>query len=120
MEIVITSYSIHYTKLYEFKAQKVGTDEVVELKVAPDESVSAFVFKTVVDPFVGKISMFKVVSGEITADSTIYNSSKDKIEKLSQLFLVRGKKQIPVKKLAVGDIGAVATLVSTETRTNFV
>ncbi len=96
-------------------ATKVGSEDIVELKICDDESLSAIVFKTIADPFVGKISMFKVCSGSINSDSTVYNSSLDKTEKISQLFLLRGKKQIPVSKVGAGDIAAVAKLQNTNT-----
>lgn len=76
---------------------------------------SAQVFKTVADPFVGKISMFKVITGTLTSDMEVYNANKEKKEKLSNLFLLRGKKQVPVDKLVAGDIGAVAKLQFTTT-----
>lgn len=82
-----------------------------------DESLpfSAHVFKTVADPFVGKISMFRVMSGSISSDSEVYNANKEKKERLSALFLLRGKKQLPITKLIAGDIGAVAKLQYTTT-----
>lgn len=76
---------------------------------------SAQVFKTVADPFVGKISMFKVMSGTLTSDMEVYNANKEKKEKLSNLFLLRGKKQVVMDKLIAGDIAAVAKLQFTTT-----
>ena len=76
---------------------------------------SAQVYKTVADPFVGKISMFKVMSGTLTADMEVYNANKEKKEKLSNLFLLRGKKQVAMDKLVAGDIAAVAKLQFTTT-----
>jgi elongation factor G len=61
---------------------------------SPSEPFSALVFKTVVDPFVGKLSVFKVKSGELTTGGTVYNPNKDKAEKINNLYLLRGKKQI--------------------------
>jgi len=97
------------------KAKKPGTDDVVELKVSPDESLSALVFKTIADPFVGKISLFRVYSGTLKSDSVVYNSRAEKTERTAQVFMLRGKKQIPVDKLIAGDIGAVAKLQYTNT-----
>jgi elongation factor G len=76
---------------------------------------SAFVFKTIADPYVGKLSMFRVLSGSISSDSSIYNSSQDKNEKVGTLYLLKGKNQSAVGKLSAGDIGAVAKLSVTVT-----
>jgi elongation factor G len=97
------------------KAVKPGTDTIVELKNSPDEALSAIVFKTIADPFVGKISIFRVYSGTFKSDSTVYNSTAEKTEKTAQVFMLRGKKQLPVDKLIAGDIGAVAKLQYTNT-----
>lgn len=84
-------------------------------KIDVNEPFSAVVFKTIADPFVGKISIFKVISGKITKDDLIYNSTKDETEKQSGLFYVRGKEQIKTDKVVAGDIGAFAKLVKTQT-----
>ncbi len=97
------------------KAKKPGTDTVVELKNAPDESMSALVFKTIADPFVGKISIFRVYSGTMKSDSVVLNTTSEKTEKTAQIFMLRGKKQLPVDKIIAGDIGAVAKLQYTNT-----
>ena len=83
--------------------------------VHPDEPLSAVVFKTIVDPFVGKISIFKVVSGKMTKDSEIYNVNKDKNEKIGNLFFLRGKEQIETNEVVAGDIGAISKLTVTQT-----
>lgn len=97
------------------KAENPATHEIIELKATPEESLSALVFKTIADPFVGKISLFRVYSGTIESDSVVYNPAAEKSEKIAQLFTLRGKKQIPVEKLIAGDIGAVAKLQYTST-----
>lgn len=76
---------------------------------------SAYVFKTVCDPFAGKLSLFQVRSGVLNADSTVNNANEGKQEKISGLFVVRGKTQTPVKTLYAGDIGAAARLQYTLT-----
>jgi elongation factor G len=81
----------------------------------PSKPFSALVFKTVVDPFVGKLSIFKVMSGELSVGSTIYNSNKEKSEKAGSLYMLRGKKQIPIEKISAGDIGALSKLQHTVT-----
>lgn len=97
------------------KGKKPGTDDLLEYKVAADAPLSALVFKTIADPFVGKISIFRVYSGTLKSDSTVFNTTSEKPEKIAQLFLLRGKKQIPVDKLTAGDIGGVAKLAHTNT-----
>ncbi len=89
--------------------------DLVEVQKQEDAEPVAFVFKTVIDPFVGRLSYFKVFSGTIKSDSVLYNPEKDVEEKIGQLFNMRGKKQIPVTELIAGDIGAVAKLNVTET-----
>lgn len=91
------------------------SNEKSKISADVNASFSAQVYKTIADPFVGKISMFKVMSGKLTADMEVFNSSKEKKEKLSSLFLLRGKKQVAVDKLVAGDIGAVAKLQFTTT-----
>lgn len=90
-------------------------NEKVKVPAEVNAPFSAQVYKTIADPFVGKISMFKVMSGKLTADMEVFNSSKEKKEKLSNLFLLRGKKQVAVDKLVAGDIAAVAKLQFTTT-----
>jgi len=98
-----------------FKAHKYNSEDEIELKCCGDECLSALVFKTIVDPFVGKISMFRVYSGSLTPDTVVYNPTSDKTEKITQLFMIRGKKYIPVEKLIAGDIGAVTKLSAVST-----
>ncbi len=102
-----------------FKAIKAGTDDVVEIAPLPEKPLAALVFKTIADPFVGKISMFRVYSGTLKADSSVYNTTTERLEKIGQLFIMRGKKQIPTDKLIAGDIGGVAKLTGTNTNDTF-
>ncbi len=76
---------------------------------------SARVFKTIADPFIGKFSLFKVCSGVIKSDSVIFNADKDVEEKVSRLYVLRGKEQIEVTQLNAGDIGALGKLSNTST-----
>lgn len=90
--------------------------EKEEVRVIEDtEPLSAFVFKTIVDPFVGRISLFKVYSGKFTKDTEVLNANKDEYEKIGPVFLVRGKSQVEVDYVNSGDIGATAKLQVTET-----
>ena len=95
------------------KAYKDG--EEIERNIDINEPFSAIVFKTIVDPFVGKLSLFKVLSGKLTKDMDIYNPNKDKVEKLGGLFVLRGKNQIEVNEIIAGDIGATSKLQYTQT-----
>lgn len=79
------------------------------------EPFSALVFKTMADPFVGKLTLFRVFSGVIKSDSQVYNSSRETMERIGQLFLIKGKTQEPVDQLCAGDLGAVAKLQYTFT-----
>ena len=87
----------------------------VPLEVAEDAPVAATVFKTVVDPFVGKLIYFKVIRGKVTPDMVLFNPRTGQTEKLGKLFFVRGKKQEETPFVAAGDIGAVAKLASANT-----
>ena len=87
----------------------------VSRKCNNDEPFSAFVFKTIADPFVGKLSLFKVMSGSVAGSSSLYNSSADKNEKITGLFVLRGKRQISTPQLNAGDLGALNKLQYTNT-----
>lgn len=84
-------------------------------KVSVNDPLAALVFKTVADPYVGKLSYFKVYSGTMTPDTTVFNPNKEKNERIGKIYALCGKKQLEVEKLSAGDIGAVAKLASTET-----
>lgn len=91
------------------------TNQEITRKPSSEEPFSALVFKTVIDPFAGKLSMMRVFSGTLKPDSTIYNSSKQIKEKIGSLFHIEGKKQVSVQALSAGQIGAVAKLKETLT-----
>src|SRR4030043_460383 len=95
------------------------TGEVETREPREDGPFSAFVFKTIADPFAGKLNLFRVYSGSINSDSTTYNSKKDVKERIGQIFLLEGKKQKPVGFASVGDIVAVAKLKETTTGDTF-
>ena len=97
------------------KAKNLSTNEEVFLKLNEKDPFSAFVFKTIADPFVGKISLFRVITGKLNGEVDVINSNKDKPEKLANVFFMRGKNQIPTKEIVAGDIGAVAKLQYTST-----
>ena len=87
---------------------KTGELETRECK--NDQPFSAFIFKTIADPFVGKLSLVRVMSGTLSATTVLYNANKEKNEKSGGLFLQRGKKQVAVQQLNAGDIGALSKL----------
>jgi elongation factor G len=93
------------------KNPKTGEEETREAK--EDAPFSAYVFKTIADPFAGRLTLFRVYSGNISADTTLYNSSKDAKERVGQIFILQGKKQEPVGFAGPGDIVAVAKLKET-------
>ena len=95
-----------------FPATDVG-GESLEIETAGDGPVSALVFKTLNDPFSGKISIMRVVSGELGSDSAAWNSRAEEAEKVGQLLHMQGKQGTPAKKLVAGDIGGVAKLKHT-------
>lgn len=89
--------------------------DAMDIACKESEPFSAFVFKTMVDPFVGRISLFRVYSGTLSPNTVIYNSREEKEERIGSIFYMNGKKQIPAEKAVVGDIGAVAKLTVTKT-----
>lgn len=88
----------------------ISNGEMVQLKYDCTKHVSAKVFKTIVDPFIGKYSLIKVVTGVLKVGDSIYNINKDLEEKASKLYVLRGKEPIEVKELHAGDIGALTKI----------
>ena len=87
----------------------------VERKVDGKEPFSAYVFKTIADPYAGKLSLFRVYSGVLKADSSVVNTSSGTRERIGQVFYLLGKKQVPAQALGPGEIGVVAKLKDTNT-----
>ncbi len=87
------------------------------LSVAPADSApgAAYIWKTVADPFAGRITMFRVIQGTIRADSTVQNVTRNIPERLGHLVLLQGKTQTPVAEIKAGDLGAVAKLKESQT-----
>ncbi len=81
----------------------------------PAGPLAALVFKTMADPYVGRLSYFRVYSGTLRSDSQVYNVNKERAERVGQLYVLRGKQQIPVAEIPAGDLGAVAKLSETQT-----
>lgn len=114
MDMLINFFpSPKYSKPVE--AVNPQSQEEIKRYYTTSESFSAFVFKTIADPYVGKLSLFKVISGSLTPNGEVYNITQGKKEKLNHLYLLKGKKQIEVKKLNAGDVGAFSKLQYTVT-----
>jgi elongation factor G len=96
-------------------ATDLRTGNPVELTPDPSAPLAAFVFKTTADPFVGKLTYFRVYSGTLRADSQVYNAQKEREERIGQVFYMRGKNQIATPEVRAGDIGVVAKLQETST-----
>ena len=91
------------------------TSEIFQANYDFAKAKSAFVFKTIVDPFIGKYSLIKVASGVIKSDDTLYNSAQDAEVKLNKLYVMEGSKAIEIPELHAGDIGAIGKLNVTKT-----
>ncbi len=99
----------------ELKGHLLESEEEVVRKLSPGEPMSAFIYKTLADPYVGRINFFRVYSGSISPDSQVYNSSKDINERFGQVFSMRGKNQVSMDEVVTGDIACVAKLQETVT-----
>ncbi|MBO4925662.1 MAG: elongation factor G, partial [Clostridia bacterium] len=106
----VMSVYLHSPKGMKAQGENPKTGEKAERTCDNAEPFSALVYKTVADPFVGKLSLFRVMSGSITPATALYNSTADKAEKAGGLFMMRGKKQQNVNVLNAGDLGALSKL----------
>lgn len=100
------------------KGEEIAIDqngEPVELAVNENGATAALVFKTVADPFVGKLSYFKVISGKLSPDTPVVNMRTGEQERINKVMIICGKKQEEVPYIGAGDIGAVAKLQNTKT-----
>ncbi len=111
---LITEYFPSYAEKGHVHALN-AKGETIDMETNENEALSAFVFKTIIDPFVGKISYLKVMSGVLNSDSQVCNAQKDITEKVAQVYVVNGKYQLGVGKLFTGDIGCVVKLSQTQT-----
>jgi len=96
------------------KATKDGAEEEIEVK-PDDEQFSAQVFKSLSDPFVGQLTIFRVRSGKLSADTGFYNATRESKERIGPLYCLKGKEQVPQKGAIAGDIIAVTKLKNTKT-----
>jgi elongation factor G len=85
----------------------------IEIEAVPEAATSALVFKTLTDPFSGKVSLLRVVSGTLRSDSAVWNSRSEEAERLGSLHVYQGKQGTPVPSLVAGDIGGIAKLKTT-------
>jgi elongation factor G len=97
------------------KGKNPKDDKETERKVDEKEPFSAYVFKTIADPYAGKLSLFRVYSGILKADSFFLNTTTGTKERVGQVFYLLGKRQIPAQALGPGEIGVVAKLKDTNT-----
>ncbi len=96
-------------------AKKVGSDEYADVSYSANAPFAGQVFKTVVDPFVGKLNYIRVFGGTLKSGMTVYNSTTGEKERINQIYVLKGKKQEAVDELCAGDIGAVNKLNNTNT-----
>jgi elongation factor G len=92
-----------------------ATGEEEQLEPRDDASLAALVFKTLADPFVGKLTLFRVYSGVLASDSRVWNARRNAEERIGQINVLRGKEQLPVPQLHAGDIGTGAKMAETNT-----
>ena len=110
---MINEYLPSAEDLKEVKGMDDGAE--VTRKVNLTQPLSAFVFKTIVDPFVGKITLFKVMSGVIKKDTEVYNAANRETERIGSVFYLRGKDQVEASEIVAGDIGATSKLLHFKT-----
>ena len=109
----LINYIVRYMPSPNERGVVTGEDkngEPMEIVCDHEAPTSAFIFKTIADPFIGKLSLFKVFSGSVKSDMTLINARNGSEEKITQIFGLRGKKQLPRLEIIAGDIGAVAKL----------
>jgi len=99
----------------KFKAKNTQSQQEEEFEADEAAPLAALVFKTTADPYVGKLTYLRVFSGAINSDSSVWNCTRKRAERIGQLYMVRGKTQEAVARIGAGDIGAVAKLAETAT-----
>jgi len=114
MDLVVASFASPEDR-GPVTGQKPGTDEIEERKPSEDEAFSAIVFKTIADPYAGRLTLFRVYSGKLNSDSAVYNSTRKITEKFGHIFYLEGKSQKQAETLVPGDIAGVAKLKDTVT-----
>ena len=102
-------------RIFPIKGKNPKDSKDAQRKPDEKEPFSAYVFKTIADPYAGKLSVFRVYSGTLKADSTVLNATTGAKERIGQIFYLLGKKQIPASSLGPGEIGVVSKLKETNT-----
>ena len=98
-----------------YTAKDIKNNKYMQVKIDDTDPFSALVFKTIADPFVGKLSMFRVITGKAKSDTVVYNTNKEKEEKIGNMYFLKGKQQFQTQEIEAGDIGAVSKLQYTST-----
>ena len=98
-----------------FKGINPATQKEEERRAGTDDPLALFVFKTVADPYAGKLTIFRVISGDLNSDSTVFNATKGVKERIGQVLKIEGKNQKAINPAVAGDIAAVAKLKETAT-----
>ena len=114
MDMVVSSFASPVDR-GPVKGKKPGTDSVEERLPSEDTPFSAIVFKTIADPYAGRLTLFRVYSGKLNSDTPVYNASRKITEKFGHIFFLEGKNQKQAETLVPGDIAGVAKLKETVT-----
>lgn len=112
---MLIDFSPSPNELKELEAKKLDNNQIVKVKTVDTEPFSAYVFKTMVDPFIGTISFLKINSGTINVGDEVYHPQSDSLIKINQLLTLIGKEQIPLTKAIAGDIVVTTKLDSLRT-----
>ena len=113
-KVLLEAISVFFPDPQNSPVEKLGknvkTDEDFKCEYKADAPLAAYVFKTIMDPFIGKYSLVKVYSGVLKSDETLFNGETDESEKISKLYIMRGKNFEEISELQPGDIGAIGKL----------
>jgi len=111
----VIDYSPSPKDIGKIEGTKLGTEEKIDMKFGNDEPFTALAFKVANDPFVGSLTFIRIYSGKLTAGSSIYNSSKEKVERIGRMLLMHANSREDIKEASTGDIVALAGLKYTIT-----
>ena len=114
VKMVLETIERYFPSPDKSKVFKTGINNIIG-DCDDSKPLGAYVFKTIVDPFIGKYSLIKVCSGVLKSDDTVYNAASDQSEKIGKLYIMRGKEVQEIKELRSGDIGAIGKLSNTKT-----
>ena len=111
----VIEYLPSVTEGPKVKAKDIKSEEEKEIELSESTPLSGLVFKTIADPFVGQLSLIRLFSGKLAANTSFYNVTRDAKERISQIYCLQGKEQRPVPEASCGDIIAIAKLKDTHT-----